>query len=302
MENLWEHAARKRKDRNSESSCSVTSPSVRSPVYKKSNFVTSPGLSIIEPQQNIEETIHCEEQGHVLSQIARSLNKLSSDKSSIRKTQDQIVSRLDTLDNRVEMCSSAVTLVNDELKVTKLDNVQLTNRVEKIENAIGDMHVDMKRKSDNARKNNIMFYGITEGDHESWEQTEDKVREILHTDAQIDNAKSPEGLQIERAQRIGVKRTGKIRPVLVRFTQLKQRYKVMDIARERIRDKGVSVGDDFSKEIRETRRKLQPMLKIARDEGKRAHLRYDKLRIDDVTYKLGDDGRLVVVQGHPKRV
>ena len=94
--------------------------------------------------------------------------------------------------------------------------------------AIGEIHVDMKRKSDNARKNNIMFYGITED--ESWEQTEDKVREILHTDAQIDNAKSPEGLQIERAQCIGVERTGKIRPVLVRFTQLKQRYQVMDIA------------------------------------------------------------------------
>ena len=54
----------------------------------------------------------------------------------------------------------------------------------------------------------------------------------------------------------------------------------------------VRIGEDYSQEVRDTRKKLIPELVKAKNDGKRAHLRYDKLVIDSVTYKLGTDGKI----------
>ena len=77
-------------------------------------------------------------------------------------------------------------------------------------------------------------------------------------------------LEFQRAHRIGKKKMGETRPVIVRFLKFSEREQVFRRVRELADDIDIKVYADFPKEISERRRKQWPRLKKAREEGKTA--------------------------------
>ena len=95
---------------------------------------------------------------------------------------------------------------------------------------------------------------------------------------------------------------GRQRPIITRFLSWKQRTNVLESARTKLKGSGsaIRIGEDFSKEVRETRRRLYPALKTARDSDKMASLRYDKLYIDNKPFILAENGEVVPLRHNPR--
>lgn len=89
---------------------------------------------------------------------------------------------------------------------------------------------------------------------------------------------------IERAHRIGRRRSGEFRPVVVKFSSFRIREKVRWNA-SRLGGTRFGIQEQFPRQIQEQRKQLYPILKDARKRGKRATLVVNKLYIDGVEYR-----------------
>lgn len=67
------------------------------------------------------------------------------------------------------------------------------------------------------RRNNLIFKGIVEQDSETWQETEGLVNEFVSKNLGIAAG------EIERAHRIGQKRPGYTRPIIVKFLNFKEK-------------------------------------------------------------------------------
>ena len=106
------------------------------------------------------------------------------------------------------------------------------------------------------------------------------MRNFLKEELDLENA---ENIEFQRAHRIGRKKTGEARPVIVRFLRFPERELVFRKVRELESDTDVKVYSDLPKEISERRKRQWPRLKKAREEGKIAFFSKpepDKLFID----------------------
>lgn len=189
-----------------------------------------------------------------------------------------------------------LTALEDRLAKLEAENRHLRNKVESLENQ--------------SRRNNLVFYGLEESDTETWDQCESKVTDFIKDELniEIDTA-------IDRAHRLGKKRTRSrdaaagprgeaedaspqtSRPVIVRFNRWKEKEKVLSAARSYYKDQRETqdnvvggVGEDFSQEVREQRRKLLPFLKSQREMNPNlpVHLRFNKLLVGKKLFVLNN--------------
>ena len=108
-------------------------------------------------------------------------------------------------------------------------------------------------------------------------------------------------------QRLGKKGEDKDRPIMCSFPTTKVKAKVLKAAREITRSKRskketpptIKVSEDYSPEVRETRRKLTTILIEKKEEAAsqniedfKCYLRHDKLVVNNDVFKLGDHGQL----------
>lgn len=89
---------------------------------------------------------------------------------------------------------------------------------------------------------------------------------------------------IEREQRIGRRRSGEFRPVVVKFLLFRIREKVRSNA-SRLGGTRFGIQKQFPRHIQEQRKQLNPILKDARKRGERATLVVNKLYFDGVEYR-----------------
>ena len=125
-------------------------------------------------------------------------------------------------------------------------------------------------------RSNLVFYNLPEVDKEDSFPT---VRDVLANKMEIDTNN-----EIERPHRLGRKRdNGKPRPIVVKFL----RYQDKEFIRKSYLLKGTKFGiaEQFPKEIAETRRKLYPIMKKAKEEGNAVKLIKDKLFINGQRYR-----------------
>ena len=66
---------------------------------------------------------------------------------------------------------------------------------------------------DRSRRNNLKIDGIKEMDKETWDDCEDRIKEVLKSNLKLD------GIEIERAHRLGRKDLNKQRPRTSSFKQ-----------------------------------------------------------------------------------
>lgn len=205
----------------------------------------------------------------------------------------QKVSRMDQ--NFAELKTSVDELKseNQHLKVQnnnlseKLNEV--SNRLTTLEQSVEQTEMKREKLEAQSRRSNLKFYGFEENEHETWDETENKVRDYIKT-----NLKLTDTIQIERAHRLPVKSNGP-RPVIVKFSFFKDKDKILQSYRENKKNHAetelgqsetpkIRVSEDFPERVSKTRSLLIPFLKEKIEQKKRAYLKYDKLIVDGVTY------------------
>ena len=100
--------------------------------------------------------------------------------------------------------------------------------------------VDLEYRS---RSNNLRINGIKEGKNETWKECEERVNCFLEEKLDIDTNE----IWIERAHRVGEKKTGQERQVVVQFNRYNNK---LDFLRncKKLKGTNFSVFEDFSKE------------------------------------------------------
>ena len=131
------------------------------------------------------------------------------------------------------------------------------------------------------KRENLLFFGIPESTTGAdRENTFQVMRNFLKEQLDLENA---ENIEFQRAHRIGRKKMGEVRPVIVLFLRFPERKLVFRKACELETDTNVKVYLDLPKEISARRKKQWPRLKKAREE-ERLHFfskpEPDKLFID----------------------
>ena len=109
---------------------------------------------------------------------------------------------------------------------------------------------------DRGRRNNLKIDGINESEKETWEECEEKIKEVLEKHMKIN------GIEIERAHRMGRKQHGEERPRTIIFKLLNWKQKELILKNTKhLKNTGIYINEDFSDATIEIRKKLVTEIK-----------------------------------------
>ena len=158
---------------------------------------------------------------------------------------------------------------NTERVQFEIKNVHLLNTEER------DSLYEHKEKlidlEDRQRRNNLRIDGVVENVGETWEITEQKVKEIFRNNLNIDNH-----IEVDRAHRVGQKRENRQRTIVLRLNKFKDKEEIKKCAKK-LKGTGIYINDDFSPVTLERRKDLLKTAKELRDQGKGAKVVKSKL-------------------------
>ena len=156
--------------------------------------------------------------------------------------------------------------------------------VDALETRIHELEKQIDSIEDQSRRNNLKFFGVDDsGAWESWEQSEQHVRDIMKTKLDIPDA---DAIAITRAHRLsGTPKDGKkkdyARPIIVKFDNFKDRQRVL-MASGKLKRLKEFITEDFCTRTNLFRHEvLKPRMQAARDNGKYAVMRHRRLIIKD---------------------
>ncbi|XP_037521518.1 uncharacterized protein LOC119398772 [Rhipicephalus sanguineus] len=179
------------------------------------------------------------------TQSAKVQNTLATDVKEIRTSQKKIEAQIATIQERLDELEAKTNSI--EHLEQAVDSVEAS--VRSFDNHLENLESRLNEQEDRSRRNNLIFRGIPDS-QESWQQSESKIKSILTSTLDVlpDNA-------IERAHRLGSYAPTKCRPIIVKFSGFKTKEKVLS-ARAALKEKHISVTEDFCESTRDVRRKL----------------------------------------------
>ncbi|XP_065662940.1 uncharacterized protein LOC136085553 [Hydra vulgaris] len=147
--------------------------------------------------------------------------------------------------------NTIIKMFNDRIEKLKKNN----NIIEKI--------AELK---DRSRRNNLRFVGIEESENETWEESEEKVRETLRNKLKIQ-----EHFVIDRAHRVGKKEpreNRKKRSIVVRFLNYKDKAIILNKYNKlKLWNEWLYINEDFSEYTTELQKKFFKDAKELRSKG-----------------------------------
>ena len=198
----------------------------------------------------------------------------STMKSFLGAYMDSINARIDNIIKDVQSVKSSLEFTQaqvDELLQTEPEAEEPKSEINELEDKVDDLE-------NRSRRNNLCFEGIAESVGENWQQTENKVKELISTYM----PEVGDDVVIERAHRVGKTRPSEAKPrkIVARFFNYKDRESILK-AKKKLHGTNIFINEDYSDRVMKKRKDLMPKLKEARKKNLRAFLRYDKLIIHD---------------------
>ena len=192
---------------------------------------------------------------------------------------DTINEHFDTLNNSVSGLREEMTQLAQEVEEVRTENEHLKADNHELKNRLGEAEAKLDDLEGRSKRNNLIFTGLkkqTDSDFESWDDCEKLVTDLIHNKLKISD-----DMEFDRVHRL---RRDENSPIIARFASFKDKQKVLKAKRklsETENGNTIFIGEDFSKRVRETRKKLVPFLKEAKkDKDKRATMVYDHLVIN----------------------
>ena len=152
--------------------------------------------------------------------------------------------------------------LEEKLQPIIAENKTLKTKLEKLE-----IEVESLKRA--KKQNNLIFFGIKEDEKSNLELIQ-KLKKKLKTDLSI----NLEDYEVNNIYRIGKKLSDKARPTLVTFVNEWKKNEVMKLKKNL---KDVYISEDYTKDVLEKRKMLQPQLMEERKKGNIAYLKFDKI-------------------------
>lgn len=162
----------------------------------------------------------------------------------------------------------SVEFAHEEINDIKSENAALKKQCEKNQMEISSLKERVTDAERYKRRWCLRLYGLPEQDNENVKQ---RVAEICQKITPEMGARAAEGIDI--AHRLGRRAEGKTRGVIILFTFRSVRDEIWRAAKNNnyLREKKLRLGEDLTKEDKEKRAALWPIIERARKNGSKAY-------------------------------
>ena len=215
-------------------------------------------------------------------------------------TLGKMCEKIGELENQIKTFTNKKASDHDSLIHEPFDKAtsgHTQSRVESVENALYDLEAKVKACEkqidsieDQSRRNNIKFFGIEQTkEWETWEDSENLIRELMKSKLKLSNA---DDIRITRAHRLAKgskQKKDDPRPLIVKFDFFSDRQAVLR-ASSLLKPFNIFVSEDFCTRTSDYRNNvLKPQMLAARDAGKYAVMRHRKLIVKEKQDKPNSD-------------
>lgn len=195
----------------------------------------------------------------------------STDMDEVKSMLLAITSKLDAMNDRLEILHSAN-------KAMEQENVQIKTKIEEQNKRIEYLEREIRR-------NNIVIKGVEEVENENRNSLELKFSDIIKDLSVNLNPRS----DIEKIHRIGKIQfsNSSRRPILVKLSSGMKKTEIMENTKK-LKGRDIWIEEDYTKQIVDERKELVPLVKQARQMGVSAYIRYNKIIINGRAYGAND--------------
>lgn len=214
-------------------------------------------------------------------QIMEELKKISGDINDIKKEKSVTNAKLIAIDKKLEKIASL------EKKVT--DCVQ---KIAELEQKLSVMTRKVDELDNRSRRSNLIIYGVKEEENESEDILREKVTKEIFQDILEVNTSCIE--RIHRLGRVHQQEEAKHRPIILKLLDYRDKTAILKQCKK-LKGSEYSISEDYSKTVRDIRKKLWTRTKDNRDRKDKVYLTYDKVRINNQLYAW-DESRNDIVE------
>eukprot|EP00745_Piridium_sociabile_P036491 TRINITY_DN65635_c0_g1_i5.p1 TRINITY_DN65635_c0_g1~~TRINITY_DN65635_c0_g1_i5.p1 ORF type:complete len:347 (+),score=67.10 TRINITY_DN65635_c0_g1_i5:180-1220(+) len=228
---------------------------------------------------------------------SRSQPTLSDIMASLSALTDQVGSMnssLNELKNEVHELREDYAALTTELKGLKEDVTDLRNKNRELQKTNSDLCAkmdDYENRLDDlegrSKRNNLIIYGLPRRDGETSADCEGQLQDLI-----TDKLEMADNVEFDRVHRLNSKPDS---PIIARCVFYKHKLNILKCKRK-LQGTNVFIGEDFSRRVRDIRRRLTPHLKQARQDSKRATMIFNYLLIDGKRFSVDQDNKLFEVK------
>lgn len=223
-------------------------------------------------------------------EVNKRLDKLDLLEKRVNEIDGKVSKLWTDLDQRVTSNTDNVTRLGEKVDSTEFDLGKTREELETLRTQnqnLKDTLVDMQSKS---MINHLIIGGLDEAENETAEVTEKAVRAFMYEDLKLAQEKVTE-IKFDRVQRTGTRLQNRPRKILAVFSDTRDKTYVKSFRRN-LETTNKFMHDQYPPEVVAYRKKLVPFLKLAKDDGKDAYIKYNKLIVDGRIYTDGAYGKV----------
>ena len=179
------------------------------------------------------------------------------------------------LKTKIGDLEQSLQFTQDELIDRKIDDLyyELNGGLNVLSDECKDLREKNRKLEDRCRRNNLRIDGVAENEHETWEQTEEKVKKLIKDKLEIEKE-----IEIERAHRMVGNQSSKTRTIIFKLLSYKDKETILKNSKK-LKGSGIYINEDFSEDTMKIRSQLRTEMKKIREEGKFCVINYDRLLI-----------------------
>ncbi|XP_075740654.1 sphingosine-1-phosphate lyase isoform X5 [Rhipicephalus microplus] len=186
---------------------------------------------------------------------------------------------------------SEVNVKTDKLTSSLALIHEMNLRIDILEATVRQQAERLVEYENRSRRNNLLVFGLAE---KSIESESDLMVSVV--DKIFKEKLDVEVKTIERIHRMGKVQPGKVRPVIMKFYDYREKERVMKNC-PKLKGSPISISNDYASETVEVRRKLWQSAAAERDSGMKVSLNHDKL----YTWDQNKNERCVISNSKGKR-
>ena len=194
------------------------------------------------------------------------------------------------LDKRVTENTEKVTSVEQKAASNEFDIGQARDNITKLQKQNQELKDEMNDMKSKGMIGHLIIGGVDEGEEGMDEDTEETVRAFMYHDLKIPRDRVAQ-IKLERVQRTGLKALNRSRKILAVFKDVRDKTYVKSF-RKNLDQTNKFIHDQYPPEVVAYRKKLIPFMKRAKDDGKEAYIKYNKLIVEGQIYTDGAYGKV----------
>lgn len=197
--------------------------------------------------------------------------KLSQSDTAIKQIKDHLV--------KIEDCASLVVIKKEVDDIRTLAD-QNAKDIAFIKTRLDD-------SEDRARCSNLVFFGLTDCERETWAESESLIVELCRKE--LNRCRWTSSVDIERDHRLGKFKVSN-RPIILKLSHFKVKEQILSHGRK-LKGTEYRISEDYSPNTLTARRRL---VEFAKTQQKPFKLRHDKLTIGNKAYTFDCNALKVV--------